>query len=361
MRHRHARPESTGRSIPTTDFQDGTGAMLNGLRERTQFVVSGAFAVVMLATYGLPASAQLVPGTGTLLNSDDFEDEAWNYVHNLPKSSKEEDEQIRYPLGASQNGMWTESPKRGAPDQVQRIATPKGGLEGSKGALLLRTRDTGIPGRPMSKQCQDDFILRARPVSISYNPNFVVRVYLPDWADWENRHGVSFGIRVGMQGPQEKVEPTKGFRRMFGRGFETVTTTEPFYPGFFIQYNPKTAKNPKPSAVLLVRANENGNDIPSMNITETGWWTFGMSVTGDGRCHYYAHKGTADLTSADYITSTLPYGIKATYFNTIFFNVCSNDDARSWSTPWVVDDPKVYYGGQSNQYVQQPSNRMYRR
>jgi hypothetical protein len=346
---------------PAIDLQEGNGAMRYGLtgRVRTKLLINGASAVLMLATFGNTATAQVVPGTGTLLNSDDFEDETWNYVHNLPKSSKEEDEQIRYPLGGSQNGMWMESPKRGSPDQVQRVAAPAGGIEGSKGALLLRTRDTGIPSHPMAKQCQDDFILRARPVSIGYTPNFVVRVFLPEWDQWEQRHGVSFGIRAGMQGPQEKQERTSGFKRLFGGGFETVTTNEPLYPGFFIQYNPKTAKS-EAHAVLLVRANEMGHDIPSMNITQTGWWTFGMSVTSDGRCHYYAKPGVADLTSADYITSTLPYNIRSTYFNTIFFNVCSADNGQTWSTPWIVDDPKVYYGGQPAQYTQQPS-RMHRR
>ncbi|MFO1092114.1 MAG: hypothetical protein U0992_02220 [Planctomycetaceae bacterium] len=334
--------------------------MLDGMTERTRFLAIGALTIVLIATCQEAAQAQMVPGTGTLLNSDDFEDESWNFSFNLPKSSKEEDEQIRYPLGASANGMWMESPKRGVPDQVQRIATPAGGLEGSKGALMLRTRDTGIPGHPMSKQCQDDFILKARPVSLSYTPNFVVRVFLPQWDQWEQRHGVSFGIRVGMQGPQEKQEPVRGFKKLFGRGFETVTSTEPYYPGFFIQFNPKTAQNPEPHAVLLVRADEMGHDIPSKNIKTPGWWTFGMSITSDGRCHYYAKSGVGDLTSADYITSTLPYGIRGTYFNTIFFNVCSADNGRSWSTPWVIDDPKVYYGGQPSQFVQQP-NRMYRR
>lgn len=334
--------------------------MLYGPTERTTSLIHGALAVLLIAACHSPAFAQVVPGTGTLLNSDDFEDESWNFVFNLPKSSKEEDEQIRYPLGASQNGMWMESPKRGIPDQVQRIATPAGGIEGSTGALLLRTRDTGIPSRPMSKQCQDDFILRAKPVSIGYTPNFVVRVFLPEWDQWEQRHGVSFGIRIGMQGPQEKVEQVRGFKRLFGRSTQTVTTTEPFYPGFFIQFNPKTAQNPEPHAVLLVRANEMGHDIPSLNIKTTGWWTFGMSVTPDGRCHYYARQGVGDLTAGDFITSTLPYGIRGTYFNTIFFNVCSADDGRSWSTPWIIDDPKVFYGGQPAQYAQQP-NRMYRR
>lgn len=339
--------------------------MLQGLLGRANLLVGGATAVVLIATFNTPAGAQIVPGTGTLLNSDDFEDENWQFNFNLPKSSKEEDQQIRYPLGGSNNNKWLESPKRGAPDQVQRVATPPGGIEGSTGALLMRSRDTGIPGRPMGKQCQDDFILRARPVSLGHSPNFVVRVFLPEWDQWEQRHGVSFGIRAGMQGPQDKMEPVKGFRRLFGQRFEKVTTREPYYPGFFIQYNPKTATTEQ-HAVLLIRANEVGHDLPSMNIKQTGWWTFGMSITRDGRCHYYAKPGVGDLTSANYITSTLPYGIQGTYFNTIFFNVCSADNGQNWSTPWIVDDPKIFYGGQSMQSQQLPrsahrGNRMYRR
>jgi hypothetical protein len=316
-------------------------------------------AAAALSLFISSADAQVVPGTGTLYNTDDFEDSSWSFVFNLPKSSKEEDEQIRYPLGGSMNGLWVESPKRGIPDQVEWIATPPGGIEGSTGALLLRSRDTGIPGRPMSKQCQDDFILKAKPLSIGYTPSFVVRVYLPEWDQWEQRNGVSFGIRAGMQGPQEKLEPTRGFKRLFGSSMETVTTTEPYYPGFFIQFNPKSASNPAPTATLIIRANEQGQDMSARTITSPGWWTFGMSVTSDGRCHYYAHAGVADLTAADFLLSTLPYGIPGNYFNTIFFNVCSADNGQTWSTPWVIDDPKVYYGGQSTQYAQ--PNQYFRR
>jgi hypothetical protein len=28
---------------------------------------------------------------------------------------------------------------------------------------------------------------------------------------------------------------------------------------------------------------------------------------------------------------------------TFFFNVCTHDTGRTWSTPWVIDDPKVYF------------------
>ena len=304
--------------------------------------------ILMCAPWGLcsQAQAQIVPGTGNLLNYDDLEDVNWAYVHNFPKSSKEEDENIRYPLGASNNRMWSESPKRGAPDVVKRTETPIGGLPGSKGSLYMRTRDTGIPGHPGNKQAQDDFVLAARPCGVGYSPNFVVRVYLPEFKDWEQRQGVSFGIRAGMQGMMTKEKPVK---RLFGNPKKkSVTEMEPYYPGFFIAFNPVSA-NPAylaDHAQILIRSDSKGHEVAGPKITQTGWWTFGMSVTPDSRCHYYAHAGIADLTAGDHLYSSLPYDIKGDHFNTIFFNVCSADNANSWSTPWIIDDPKVYYSGQ---------------
>jgi hypothetical protein len=293
------------------------------------------------------AEAQLVPGTGNLLNYDDLEDANWGYTHNFPKSSKEEDENIRYPLGGSSNRMWSESPKRGSPDVIKRCETPAGGLAGSTGALYMRTRDSGIPGHPMNKQAQDDFILTARPCGVGYSPNYVVRVFLPEFQDWEQRQGVSFGIRAGMQGPMTKQKELSLGRRFLrgGKKTETVTETEPYYPGFFIAFNPMSANNKEPYAQVLIRSDHLGNEVPGPKMTQTGWWTFGMSVTPDARCHYYAHPGISDLTAKDHIYSSLPYNIRGEYFNTIFFNVCSADNGSSWSTPWIIDDPRVYYSG----------------
>ena len=292
--------------------------------------------------------AQVVPGTGNILNFDDLEDANWGYTPNLPKSSKEEDENIRFPLGFSSNRMWSESPKRGSPDVIKRIETPAGGLAGSTGSLYLRTRDCGIPGRPGNKQAQDDFILAARPVSVNFSPNYVVRVFVPEFEAWEQRQGVSFGIRAGMQGMVTKEKPASLGRRLLrGSRMQKVTEVEPYYPGFFIAYNPKNA-NPAhkdPHAIILIRSDGNGHEVAGPKITQTGWWTFGMSVTPDSRCHYYAHAGVADLTAADHIYSSLPYGIRGDFFNTIFFNVCSADNGVAWSTPWIIDDPKVYYSG----------------
>lgn len=328
------------------------------------------FRILLLATpvLMLPAVtfAQFVPGSGQLLNRDDMEDSTFVYTHNLPKSSKEEDEQIRYPLGFSSNGMWFESPKRGAPDSVKWVETPAGGIPGSTGSLYLRSRDTGVPGSPgfnlrksNVRQAQDDFILKARPVSVGSSPSTTVRVYLPSWDQWEQRNGVSFGYRAGMQGPMEKPDNSPVRRLFRGNKNRTITEMEPYYPGFFIHFVPgddPMNKKGHPYAILLLRANELGHEMQGPEINEPGWWTLGMSVTPDGRVHYYARAGVEPLTQADYIRSSLPYSIRGTSFNTIFFNVCSADDGKSWSTPWIIDDPSVFYGqGPAPQQAARPT------
>ncbi len=290
--------------------------------------------------------AQVVPGTGTLHNTDDLEDANWAYVHNWPKSSKEEDEQIRYPLGAANNKRWFESPKRGSPDVVKRVETPPGGLPGSTGALYLRTRDSGIPGHPGGKQAQDDFILAAKPLSVGSQPNYTVRVFLPEWDQWEQRNGVTFGIRAGMQGPMTKDKEVSFGRRLFGGSrMQKVTEMEPYYPGFFIQFNPKSMPGNKEGdhALILIRSDGRGHEVTGPKITQTGWWTFGMSVSQDARCHFFASPGVDELTAKDHLYSSLPYGIPGEVFNTIFFNVCSADNGQTWSTPWIIDDPKVFW------------------
>ena len=51
---------------------------------------------------------------------------------------------------------------------------------------------------------------------------------------------------------------------------------------------------------FTVRAGSYGQDMRGPKITETGWWTLGMSFTRDGRVHYFAHEGVEDV----YLTST---------------------------------------------------------
>jgi hypothetical protein len=40
--------------------------------------------------------------------------------------------------------------------------------------------------------------------------------------------------------------------------------------------------------------------------------------------------------------SSFPYGMKCQSFHNFFFNVANWDTGRTWSTHWVIDDPKVF-------------------
>ena len=79
-----------------------------------------------------------------------------------------------------------------------------------------------------------------------------------------------------------------------------------------------------------------------MQITQTGWWTFGMTFTPDGMVHYYAETGRRQTHAGrpPRLDDSLRHA--GENFNTIFFNVVNMDDGRTWSTEWIVDDPEIY-------------------
>ncbi len=304
-------------------------------------------AVSMVAGWGassVRADRPVVPGTGVYLPQvgDDFEDKEWKFIPNLPKSSKNINEFTGGQGGVSSNDRWYEGVKRGQPDQVERVTTPAGGIEGSSGALLLRSLQTGVPGRPSFKLQQDDYICNVHTrlggrIPVSQTPNFTTRVFLPPFDQWEERNGTSFAVRASVDTRISKA--SGGFL-----GRSTSMQREEYWPGLFIVFESKElSRKTEDSAYISIRSNDRGFDIPGPRITETGWWTFGMSFTGDGQVHYYASPGVDDLTEADYITSQFPYGYRCERFMTFFFNVCNGDNGRTWSTPWVIDDPQMFY------------------
>jgi len=320
------------------------------MRSRRNRFFEGSVPVVLslslLSWAAAPASADpIVPGTGTRIAYDDMEDPSWSYELNLPKASSNLDNQERQPGGQSSNGKWYESSLRGEPDIVKRVPTPPGGLPDSQGSMMMRTLYSGTPTYRSNKFQQDDLVFNASLttggyISPSRTPNVVVRVYLPPFEQWEKRTGTSFGIRADVIGTFHKNNQG-GSRGWFRR--PPTTSVEPFWPGMFLQFNSKTdGQNQEDSATILVRANEYGQDIPAKQITQTGWWTFGMTFSPDGMVHYYAKPGVSKLTAADHLASTVPYGTRVENFNTIFFNVVNQDDGRTWSTEWIVDDPEIF-------------------
>lgn len=292
-------------------------------------------------------SQPLIPGTGTEIVEvgDDFEDPSWSYLPNLPKVLNHKDTALaeNLPLGQSANARWHEGIKRGQPDQVERIETPPGGLEGSTGALLLRSLRTG--GRtPSHQQQQEDFIANVVPAigatPLSRSPSVVARVYLPPIEEWEKRTGCHFAFRISLVTDRYARHPA---------GMAPPEDFDgTFWPGMFINMNYKSGRNATAQVkqydelYFWMKATENGRIIQGPKITRTGWWTLGMSVTPDGCVHYYARPGVEDLTAEDHIASAWPFGYRARTFRTFFFNVCNNDDGQTWSTPIVIDDVKMY-------------------
>ncbi len=298
-----------------------------------RFVCSMLMAVVTHSISSGSAMAEtFVPGTGEKIEQvgDDFESDDWRYSWHGRKASYEQDEQQRPPGGRSKNGRWYESAMRGHPDVIKRISTPPGGLESSQGSLLLATRLSGIPGRLSDEQQQDDLLMGVkgrigRPIPVGWSPSFVVRVYLPPFDQWENRTGASFGIRGDVRGRDRHGE------------------IEPYWPGMFILFRSETSRRfDEDFAQISVRAQKNGRDLGGPKIYEPGWWTFGMSYTPNGMVHSYASEGVDDLTAEDHLYSSFPYGSRCMYFDNFFVNVANWDNGKSWSTPWVIDDPEVF-------------------
>lgn len=293
-------------------------------------------------------AAQPVPGRGTKLTQvgDDFEDEKWEYIPRLPKSSSNIDKRRRSPTGISRNGRVFESSYRGAPDIVKRVETPPGGLPGSKGAMAMQTLRTGIPNYVTNKMQQDDFMVnvnrRVGAIPVQRNPSAVVRVYLPPWEEWEQRTGSSFGFRLDLIGEMKKEEEK---RTLFGgKKKKIVTKRDAYWPGFFIQFNSKNSPQFEyDHAVLLIRCDQYGKDVVGPRIHQPGWWTLGMSVTSNGSVHYFARAGIEDLRPQDHLYSSFPYSARAEQLHSVFFNIVNIDDGKTWSTKWIVDDPSIYH------------------
>jgi hypothetical protein len=294
-----------------------------------------------------PRSAQadrpVVPGTGERVAKvgDDFEDEEWKFIFNGRKSSEEQDGNVRLPDGRSKNGRWYEGNKRGYPDMIRRVPTPEGGLPDSTGALLLKTRLSGVPGEVSHKMQQDDLVVNVRSrlggyVPMSWTPSIVVRVYMPPFEKWERRSGIHFGFRADCEA--YVTEAGKGF---FAR---EETKLKEYWPGIFVQFTPKSS-SPKrqDTAQFLLRAGPQGWDFPGPAITEPGWWTLGLSLTHSGQVHYYIRQGVEDLTEDDYVASQYPYGYKCDRLNNFFFNVANHEDGKNWSTEFIIDDPSLYF------------------
>lgn len=274
----------------------------------------------------------VVPGTGPRVpnTGDDFEDAEWIYWPQHPKSSYNIDDNIRAPGGVSKNGKWVEAAKRGTPDIVKRVPTPPGGIEGSKGALMMQTLYSGVPGKLSNADQQDDLLQDVKgrfgsEIPVSWTPNCTVRVWVPPADKWEMRYDYSFGFRAGLMGQTPKGK------------------SDEFWPGIFLEQQYDLKNGEKHAFVRTrIRSDEWGRDLPGPVYECESWITMGMSFTPDGRCHFFCKGGVEDLTIKDHLGSWYCYNWRAHTFMAYFFNVMNRDDGRSLSTPWTIDDPALF-------------------
>jgi hypothetical protein len=224
---------------------------------------------------------------------------------------------------------------------VKRVELPAPGLEGSSYGLLVATLHAGVPGRVSYEMQQDDLVYNlgkfaGRGMSVADSPSVVVRVYMPPFEQWENRSGPSFGFRAGcfthaiITGDDHPDAGRYGLQE--------------YWPGMFVCFESShDGKFKEDGAFIRVRSGRNGGEIRGPKIEQLGWWTLGLSFSPDGVVHYFASPGVDDLTAEDHITSQYPYAYRTEWLKTFFFNVCTHDDGKTWSTPWVIDDPKVFF------------------
>jgi hypothetical protein len=153
--------------------------------------------------------------------------------------------------------------------------------------------------------------------------------------EWEKRNGPHFAFRAAVE---TTIKEKSKF--IFAPPHDKE---EIYWPGLFILRETKRVGGKTVDQVFFrIRADRNGGDFRGPNIDVLGWWTLGLSVTPDGVFHYFAKPGVEELTQDDYLASALPYGYRCESFRTFFYNTVNMDDGRSWSTAFIIDDPKVY-------------------
>ncbi|MFA9478869.1 PEP-CTERM sorting domain-containing protein [Phycisphaerales bacterium AB-hyl4] len=270
------------------------------------------------------AIAQPIPGDGLRIDaiSDDFEDPAWSFNHDTATSA---------------NGLWRGS-FRGAPDVVEPIASPAGGLSGQSQSLLLRSQDFGKDATPG----QDDFVSQSytnRGVTAPTRadlPSVIARVYLPEVEELNTEWGV-FGMRL------EAVSNDRvGGADALGR----------YYPSIWINYWPQGESNhPTRSQPYLSFRLGDGYaiDVAGPYLAGGGWYTFGLAFDEAGIAHYYASGGVDPLTEADRVFNSTQFATNHTSgvnpgmdsVNYHFFSM-GYPETHDWSMAFLIDDVSVY-------------------
>ncbi len=231
---------------------------------------------------------------------------------------------------------WTGS-YRGAPRRLERVVPPAGGLEGSRGALSLRTE-----GDTDAHPNQDDLINRdytsrlGRTLVRADRPVFMARIWMPPFEEW-TPGAANVGFRHEARSQQ-----------MVGPG----NSVGYYYPSIWLRHMPAgdDATEAGPRWYLRigtgVAPDEDAGPIP-----HAGWWTLALAFDEDGVGHYYARPGVGPLAPEHRIWDTTRFrpaeGMNPQMDSVAygFFSLGYPADGRL-TPPFILDDYEVWIVGQ---------------
>ncbi|MCX7915170.1 MAG: hypothetical protein N3A53_02555, partial [Verrucomicrobiae bacterium] len=237
------------------------------------------------------------------------------------------------------HGRWSTS-YRGGPKKLARVTPPAGGVPGSTGALSLRTE-----GDRDSYPNQDDLIhffnqpgRLERLVTRADQPVFVVRVWLPPFAEWTPGWN-NLGFRHEARSKQLVTQENKvGY----------------YYPSIWLQHVTDKDHPERSGPRWCVRIGTGvAPDEDAGPIPQPGWWTLALAFDERGVGHYYVRPGTGPLGAEHEIWDTTkfrPTGGENPLMDSVaygFFSLGYPPDGRL--TPFVVDDYEVWVQPVANQ------------
>ncbi len=312
-------------------------------RRHLQICVAVAAAVVLGAA---PALATFIPGTvgpRDPFSYESFDDPAWLYTYNNPKSNADAWElggsgNAQSPFGFSSSGYlargtWypriVEDTYRGHPSVVERTTAQ---VAGGTGALRLATTYANDLSPVDCVSWQHMQAVTGDPwIPASDRPSAILRVYVPNPATMEpgSSTGDWFGA-MGMVGG-----PSIGQR----------------WPAAYIY------RNDSGVATWYLYANDAYQDyttIPRLQITEAGWWTIGSSVDNGG-LDWFISEGLGPLDMTDWIGTyragqiTEVYGMPG---GTLWLE---HYNSATMSPNWIVDELEFFPSAQAAQEIPEPA------
>lgn len=254
---------------------------------------------------------------------DDFEDIKWNY---------------NYQNHMSSNKLWRSGSGFGEPELLARVPTPDGGINGSAGALEIRTNNIELfdngssPGhRSMEKLLTAEYKKNSEHrITRANRPVFIVRVWLPPFNLWIKENSKEDYYNFGFR---HEAFPKNG---------------DKYYPSLWLHYDNSLSQPWFRCRIFPIGTKKPLVDIAIVPIRQPYWWTLAVAFDEDGIDHYYARPGVGIPTEKDEIFNATQfrtrYGIATPSMDYVLYSFfhLGYPEAGNASPPFVIDDYELW-------------------